>query len=672
MDVLAVGTSLGSGRYRISRHLSTGGFGITYEVKQPELNRVLCLKEFYLKGHSVRISNTIQPIAGSEEMYAHFLRKFVEESRKLAGLNHPNIVRVIDSFVENGSAYYVMDLLSGPSMQDLLNQSEISTEKAIGYVCEIAEALRLMHAQQMCHLDIKPQNIMLDSYGHAVLIDFGSSKQFDYQSDPNQTTIPVVSLRYAPPEQSNGVTAFSPRVDIFSLTAVLYALLTGKRPPRELLSSESKLPDHPALTVDLRRFIFQGMSPFPDNRPASIDLWLAKLKAIIKPSALIEVDTEATNLLKILQAKYHDLQQSFGQLEAELIQSQQNQDLHTSQQAQKLVEMEQAYKASQESLELERQKMASIQTEISLREQQLSMQALSLADEKQKLEVSRLAQITEIQAINNEKATLNKELENLRSLKSKLQKQEQGLEIQRTELDKRKQDLEIQRTELDQREQELRKSHAALESVDKKLRQKEVQQQNLDQQLSSKKDELHKLNTSCTNARATLDKVKQELEQMQAKRGSLRWYTLQTLVFAVVVASFLSVVLGWSIPSVLNQEPIQKESIDLVEQPKTNAKHSLAEWSDMLQRELNIVDELYKQPSVDYHQVLKHYNQAVTCYRDWLSEYGESLEAKEAYRILSTSIDERIKYYAMMAKYDPSTDYEQEYIQPLRAIKSKI
>lgn len=655
MDILAVGTTLGAGRYRISRHLSTGGFGITYEVEQPELNRVLCLKEFYLKGHSTRISNTIQPIVGSGEMYAHFLRKFIEEARKLAGLNHPNIVRVIDSFVENGSAYYVMDLLPGPSMQDLLDQGAISAEKAFAYVCEVAEALRLMHAQQMCHLDIKPQNIMLDNYGHAVLIDFGSSKQFDYQVDANQTTIPVVSLRYAPPEQRNGVTIFSPRVDIFSLTAVLYALLTGKRPPRELLSHESKLPEHPALSLDLRRFIYQGMSPFPDNRPASVDLWLAKLKAIMKSTQGInpqEPDTEAIKQIQALQDKCNDLQKSIGDLEAEKndnlkkLEAERADNLKKmeeyARQVKELAEMQRAHKEHEAALNLERKSIVAMQHELSHREHELKAQASAIAQEKKDLESSRLAQNSETEAIKREQVELQKKSEQIKQLEASLSKQEK--------------ELEKQRSQLTQREQNLRKQEENIQLLDKAL--------------GNKKHELQKLNASCTDAQSRLDKVKKKLEQVEVHRHSSRWYSLRTLVFSIVGTCALSLLVVWGVSSIGQEEPsTQPTNVPI---PEKMVLHSPDKWEDMVQLELAQVDDLYKQSPVDYKQVLECYSQATTYCNDWLSEHGNSAELEAATLSVKGSIDERIKYYELMKEYDPSTDYEREYIAPLRAIKSKI
>ena len=119
----------------------------------------------------------------------------------------------------------------------------MSEAKAVSYICQVADALRYLHQQHICHLDIKPANILTKANGDAVLADFGLAKQYDEDGGETSTTPVGKSKGYAPPEQyrTGGVKSFSPETDIYALGATLYFLLTGKTPPESVLLNEVSL-----------------------------------------------------------------------------------------------------------------------------------------------------------------------------------------------------------------------------------------------------------------------------------------------------------------------------------------------------------------------------------------------------------------------------------------------
>ena len=281
MQQLQPNTTLQDGKYKIERLLGQGGFGITYLATQVSLNRNVAIKEFFMKENCQRATDDrtmTVPSDGSRGLVDGALYKFRQEALKLASISHPNIVRVIDVFEENGTAYYVMDYLPGGSLTDKVKTGgPMTEEQAMGYIRQIASALKYMHeVKHMCHFDVKPSNIMLDAMGNAFLIDFGISK--NYGADGRATSsMPVgISEGYAPIEQySQLVGDFSPESDVYSLGANLYYLVTGKVPPASVVRASGQELQFPAsVSTYIRGLISSAMSVSRNSRPTSVDMFL--------------------------------------------------------------------------------------------------------------------------------------------------------------------------------------------------------------------------------------------------------------------------------------------------------------------------------------------------------------------------------------------------------------
>lgn len=248
-QALPLKTVLKSGlhEYKVVEVLGAGGFGITYKVVAPiqvgnvVANTYFVIKEHFLKGcwraedkMSVRYAPTL-------EADIKMTRKdFIDEAKRLnkLGQKTPNIVKVNEVFEANGSAYYVMEYLDGGDLLHyVLQYGPLSEEDAVRLIVIVAKAVGLLHEQDLLHLDIKPDNIVLKTDAETgrkfpVLIDFGIAKHFDKSGKPTSHLVAKgASEGYAPMEQYAEISHFAPEIDVYALGATLYFLLTGKQPP---------------------------------------------------------------------------------------------------------------------------------------------------------------------------------------------------------------------------------------------------------------------------------------------------------------------------------------------------------------------------------------------------------------------------------------------------------
>ena len=281
-------TILQEGKYKIVRHISSGGFGNTYEGLDFLLNKRVAIKEFYVNDFCSRDSCTQRVYVNSIEkkpLIEHLKKKFVEEARAIAQMDHDNIIKVQTLFEENDTAYYVMDYIEGESIHEILKHKGSFMEvDALSIISKVSNALGYMHKLGRFHLDVKPGNIMLRNDGKVILIDFGSSKQYAEVGNENTTTIaPCYTSGYAPSEQMNpSTTKFTPATDIYALGATLYKMLTGLTPPSaiDLLNGEECLSPLPTdISEAVRKCIQKAMVPQRRGRIQSIQEFESLLKS---------------------------------------------------------------------------------------------------------------------------------------------------------------------------------------------------------------------------------------------------------------------------------------------------------------------------------------------------------------------------------------------------------
>lgn len=248
MQQLTTNTLLHGGTYKIVKMLGQGSFGITYLAEHTSLGKKVAIKEFFMKELNSRSDDG--SITGSSDgsLSYNYAQKFRKEAQNLARLEHSNIVRVTDCFDENGTFYYVMDYIEGQDLNSYVKQHALSETEAVAIIKDVANALIYMHDEKhMLHLDLKPGNVMRrNSDGHIFLIDFGLSKHFSPDGQPEtSTTIGLGTPGYAPIEQSNRATngEFRPTIDVYALGATFYKLLTRETPPpaSDLVSDDELL-----------------------------------------------------------------------------------------------------------------------------------------------------------------------------------------------------------------------------------------------------------------------------------------------------------------------------------------------------------------------------------------------------------------------------------------------
>ena len=280
---LKTGTTLQNGKYRITRILGQGGFGITYEAEQSGLNRMVALKEFFMKDCCERHPDStlvFVPTKNNRELVEKFRGKFIREAQMIAAFDHPYIVRVLEVFEENGTAYYVMNRVPGGSLKDrVLASGPLPETEALGYIRQVADALAYVHARNTVHLDIKPSNILLNDRNEVILIDFGISKHYDSSGEQTSSTPIGLSKGFSPLEQrlDGDVRQFGPSTDIYALGATLYYLVSGLEPPEASLAAENGVPRPEGVSDLLWNVIEQSMKPFRKNRPQDIPAFLALL-----------------------------------------------------------------------------------------------------------------------------------------------------------------------------------------------------------------------------------------------------------------------------------------------------------------------------------------------------------------------------------------------------------
>lgn len=312
---LANNTLLQGGKYKIVGHISSGGFGNTYEGVHTMMDTRVAIKEFFPKMFCNRDENTSHITVATQsnkELVDKLRKKFIEEAKAIFKMNHPNIVKVHDIFEENDTAYYVMDYIDGKSLGDIVKQrGPLPEAEAVGYIRQVADALKYVHSLNRLHLDIKPGNVMVDATGHAMLIDFGASKHYDMESGENTSTLMGVNTKgYAPVEQSTqSFTKFSPATDIYALGATLYKLLTGITPPDAnlLMAKEETLAPLPScISKSTHNAVLKAMTQIRAQRPQTIDVFLGLLDSKITNSFDDEVTMcEETEKARQAEEKCH-------------------------------------------------------------------------------------------------------------------------------------------------------------------------------------------------------------------------------------------------------------------------------------------------------------------------------------------------------------------------------
>ncbi len=261
--------------------LGVGGFGITYLAKDTLLDRTVAIKEYFPRDFAVRTEDhSVHPRSQPEsEDYTWGLKRFRDEAKTLARLNHPCIIRIYKYFEAYGSGYIVMEYVEGETLGERLKHENIMSElRLMNILNPLVEGLEQVHAAGYLHRDITPKNILLRKDDTPVLIDFGAARQAIGARSRSVTAI--VTPGYAPLEQySTRGRQQGPWTDIYGLSAVAYRCITGATPKDateraqgEALISASELAEG-QYAKGLLTAIDRGLNIKAEDRPQDLKAW---------------------------------------------------------------------------------------------------------------------------------------------------------------------------------------------------------------------------------------------------------------------------------------------------------------------------------------------------------------------------------------------------------------
>lgn len=263
------------GRYVIQEVLGQGGFGITYLGIDKLYGNKAAIKEYYPQEIAMRKAQyeDVVTVTSIEEKnnYDKGKKRFLDEAQVMARFNkNEGIVKILDFFEANNTAYIVMEYLEGITLKQYLGKyGVIQFRNLIEMMLPLLEALIEIHSQGLIHRDISPDNIMVQHNGKVKLMDFGAAR--DYTESGNKSLSVILKPGYAPPEQYQTHGVQGPWTDIYALCATIYKCLTGITPPdaiARVMDDKFKGPDQldGKLSPDIKKILWKGMNIFPEER----------------------------------------------------------------------------------------------------------------------------------------------------------------------------------------------------------------------------------------------------------------------------------------------------------------------------------------------------------------------------------------------------------------------
>ena len=283
---LKPGTIL-EGKYLVGEMLGQGGFGITYIGFDLLLEQKVAIKEYYpmstgmvsREGHSTVVwSSAMMGKTGTQKGFDSFLK----EARKMAKLGGiPGVVGVKSVFIQNETAYIVMDFIEGETLlKKLQKNGPMDFDSCVKLMTPIMQALAEVHEHGIIHRDISPDNIMVRPDGKLILLDLGAAKDLDIQGNDGsvQSSQMVAKHGFSPIEQYSKSGKVGPWTDIYAMAATIYYCCTGILPPPATdRTIDDTLVCQPRLTQAQFGILADCMHMRPQDRPQSMDTLLQML-----------------------------------------------------------------------------------------------------------------------------------------------------------------------------------------------------------------------------------------------------------------------------------------------------------------------------------------------------------------------------------------------------------
>jgi tetratricopeptide (TPR) repeat protein/TolB-like protein len=264
--------------YRLLDELGRGGMGVVYRAEDTRLLRPVAIKFL----HETAL------VGGDERT------RFIHEARAAASLNHPNICTIHEIDEYDGHPFIVMELVVGQSLASIIAEGPLRLDEAVGFAVQIAEGLQEAHRRGIVHRDIKPANIMIGTGRRVKIMDFGLAAAVDQTRLTREGTI-LGTIAYMSPEQARGA-AVDLRTDLWSLGAVAYEMITGRRPfsgDRAPAVAHAILYDHPppptavrtGVPMELDRIVLKALEKRSDERYQHADELSGDLRKLARSLA---------------------------------------------------------------------------------------------------------------------------------------------------------------------------------------------------------------------------------------------------------------------------------------------------------------------------------------------------------------------------------------------------
>lgn len=261
--------------YKITKKLGEGGMGVVYKAEDTKLMREVALK--FLSS---------QAVAGEEER-----DRFEREARAAAALDHPNICPIYEINEADGQRFIAMAFVEGESLQSVVRQGPLPFRDILNYAIQIADGLQAAHEKGIVHRDVKPANILFSGKRLVRITDFGLAK-FAGQTELTKEGSSLGTVAYMSPEQTQGIEV-DHRTDVWALGAVIYEMITGKRPfvgdydQAVIYSIINQDPQPPTglrsgVPMELERIVSKSLAKNRDERYQHIEEMLVDLKTVQK------------------------------------------------------------------------------------------------------------------------------------------------------------------------------------------------------------------------------------------------------------------------------------------------------------------------------------------------------------------------------------------------------